>query len=60
MPAQTQAHFRIRVSRSCVDVAHFPLSARQGKDYRVTLTRQVPTMVDKQNQECARAVYRSM
>eukprot|EP00802_Teleaulax_amphioxeia_P007579 Tamp_07586.p1 GENE.Tamp_07586~~Tamp_07586.p1 ORF type:complete len:634 (+),score=75.41 Tamp_07586:51-1952(+) len=35
-------------------------SPTEGKDYRVTLTRQVPTMVDKQNQECARAVYRSM
>jgi hypothetical protein len=34
-------------------------SAGQGKDRRVKLVRQPPAIVDKQNQDCARAVYRS-
>ena len=60
----TQTHFRApldtpRASAAVLLDLLTQRSAGQGKDYRVKLVRQPPTIVDKQNQECARAVYRS-
>ena len=61
----TQTHFRapvhtLRAPGAVLLDLLTQRSAGQGKDYRVKLVRQRPTIVDKQNQECARAVYRSM
>ncbi len=61
---KTQTHFRAPVHTPRAPAAVLldlltQRSAGQGKDYRVKLVRQPPAIIDKQNEDCARVVYRS-